>query len=392
MRKRRIAMAAIIIGTGVFASYFGGAARTLFFISLGIPIVCVIYTLYVYVRFCIYQHADYKVIVKGEKTPYYFTLSNEDIISYADIKVTFMDDFSTVQNMKFSQSYHLIPGEKIETHTEILCRYRGEYTIGVKNVIVTDFLKLFTMTYPAPSTISMNVLPKIAEISRFALAPIDSDAKLVKFTHSSNAELIDSEMKKYCVGDSLKLINWKVSAKKNELFTRECSDTQNRSIIFVMDMAEMKIDKVSKCIFEDKIIESALAAANFLVKKNVPVYICYEQAEIGCEYINSFESFRMIYEKSGTLKFHAEHSPADLYEAIGFRGNGNFIIFAVHELTVRLCEECENIIESGGDVAVLLFGEDNENISNALDRRVIYREVRLNEEAADILGGTDELY
>ena len=387
MLIRRIVLAALIIASGVFASFFGGAARALFYIFLAVPVISLFYTFYVYLRFRIYQNAEYKVIVKGEKTPYYFVLSNEDFMSYADVRVTFLDGFSEVQNMSFSQSYHLIPSEKIRNNTEILCKYRGEYCIGVKDVIVTDFLRLFSIRYPAPSTISMSVLPRIAELDKLELAPVDSDAKLIKFLHSKDSELIDSDMNKYVPGDSAKLINWKVSAKRGELFSRQSSDTQNKSIVFIMDMTDSGGDEYEKCVFEDKVIESALATANYLVKKGVPVYIAYEQDEIFVEYINNYEGFRAFYEKCGNLKFKATYSPTELYEATGMSFGSCFAIFAVFSLSEELCAQCEGIIESGGDAAILLFGEDEENMSQALDSRIVFRKVLLSDEAADVLGG-----
>ncbi len=58
MIKRRITAVTIIIATAVFASFFGGAARILFYISLFIPIFSLLYTFYVYMRFRIYQDAE----------------------------------------------------------------------------------------------------------------------------------------------------------------------------------------------------------------------------------------------------------------------------------------------------------------------------------------------
>ncbi len=280
MLKRRIIIAALIIITGVFASFNGGSAKTLFYIFLLIPFSSLFYTVYVYIRFRIYQNVESKMIVKGEKTPYFFVLSDEDFIAYTDIRVEFLEDYSTPQNMELSRSYCLIPGERNEYHTEILCHYRGEYSIGIKSVVITDFLGLMKIRYPQHSNIHMIVLPKIIDINSISLSPVDEDSKLLRFSHSSSTEPPDCESRKYVTGDSIKLINWKISAKKRELYVRQNSDSQKNEIIFIMDMMPVRTDDYSRIITEDKIIECALTTANYLVKKKVPLTVVYEQDDI----------------------------------------------------------------------------------------------------------------
>lgn len=391
MKIRRIILLGLIIASAVFASFFGGAARTLFYILILIPVFSLIYTFYVYLRFRIYQTAENKIVVKGEKTPYFFALSDEDFLSYTDVKVTFMEDFSTPQNMSLCRSYHLVPQEKIKNHTEILCKYRGEYNIGVKDVIVTDYLGLLSVKYPAPSTISMSVLPKIYEIDKITLSPLDSDAKLLRFSRGNNSEPPDCENRKYIVGDSIKLVNWKISAKKQELFVRQNSDVQDGKIIFIMDMTQVNSDDYTRIIVEDKIIESALTTSSYLVRKNVPVTVVYEYEEINKYYIDSHENLKKFYSKCAGINFCSNHSPAKILSIFpSFGMTGDFVIFAVSSLTEELCRTCENIIKLDGDVAILLIGENGLALSEALDKRVIFRHIALSDEISDVLGGKDE--
>ena len=386
MLKRRIIFAAFIIAVTVFASFFGGAARTLLHISLLIPLFSLLYTFYVYLRFRIYQNAENKIIVKGEKTPYFFVLSDEDYIAYTDIRVEFLEDFSTPQNMELCRSYYLIPGEKNEYRTEILCHYRGEYSIGVKSIIVTDLFGIMRIRYPAPSTISTSVLPRITEIDRISLSPLDEDAKLLRYSRLNSNEPPDCETRKYIEGDSIKLINWKVSAKRRELYVRQSSDSQNDGIVLIMDMTQIHSDDYARIITEDKIIECALTTADYLVKRRTPLTIVYEQDGLIRDYIDTPERLKEFYTKCAGFKFCGEYSPAELCETLHGFGMNGFVIFAVSNLD----EACENIIRLDGDVAVLLVGDSGAELSGALDKRVIFKQIALTDEVADILGGTDE--
>ncbi len=390
MIKRRITAVTIIIATAVFASFFGGAARILFYISLFIPIFSLLYTFYVYMRFRIYQDAESKIIVKGEKTPYFFVLSDEDYIAYTDIRVEFLEDFSTPQNMELCRSYYLIPGEKNEYRTEILCRYRGEYNIGVKSVVVTDLLGLMQIRYPAMCKISMSVLPKITDIEKLSLGPLDDDAKLLRFSHQSSMEPPDCETRKYVYGDSIKLINWKISAKKRELYVRQSSDSQNNSIIFFMDMTQIRCDGYTRIVTEDKIIESALTTANYLVKKNVPVSVIYEQEGLIQDNIDTPEQLKEFYGKCASIRFCGTHSPAELCSIFQDRIMNGFVIFAVSILTYEICQVCESILRLGGDAAVILIGESGAELSDSFDKRIVFKKILLSDEVSYILGGADE--
>lgn len=390
MLKRRIFFAVLIVGALVFASFFGGAARTLFYILLLLPVFSLLYTLYVYLRFRIYQNAENKIIVKGEKTPYYFVLSDEDYIAYTNIRVEFLEDFSTPQNMELCRSYFLVPGEKNEYHTEILCRYRGEYPIGVKSIVVTDLFGIMQIRYPAPTTISMSVLPRITRVEKLALSPLDEDAKLLRFSRRNSCEPPDCEIRKYIKGDSLRLINWKVSAKKRELFVRQSSDNQSEGIVFVMDTSKLVTDDNTRIVTEDKIIECALTTADFLVRKRVPLTVLYEQGGFVRDYIDTPENLKSFYLKCADIKFFGACPPAELCTAAGGFALSGFVIFAVSSITKSLCEVCDSILRLDGDVAVLLVGDSGAEYSDALDKRVIFKRIALADEVSDILGGADE--
>lgn len=386
---KRIVLAAVIVASGVFASFYGGAARSVFYASLMLPAVSLLYTLYVYTRFRIYQSVEFKTVVKGEKTPYFFILSDEDFISYSDVRVTFLEDFSAPQNMSICRSYFLTPGEKIERHTEILCKYRGEYRIGVKDVIITDFLGIFDIKYPAPSVINMSVLPKLTKLEKLTLSPVDSDAKLVRFSRQNSPQPPDCEMRKFASGDRIKLINWRVSAKSGELMVRKSSEVQNNGVTFIMDLTENKCDDYKRIITEDKIIESALAVTDYLVGKNVPVTLMYECVGMKRIRLSNRESFMEFYSGCAALNFTGKHSPADIGRSVLSSLSEGFVIFAVHSLSEELCALCNTAVELGKDAAIILIGEEDK-LCDLLDTRVIFKRISINDEISDALGGSHE--
>ena len=176
MRMNRIICFLLIIGSGVFASFYGGnITYALFYLSLSLPITAFIYTLYVYKQFKIYQSLDSYLVVKGDWTNYAFIVANEDYVTFRNIKVNFIKDKSTIEATGQTTQYSLLPGERESLATRLKCNYRGEYAIGVDSIEVTDFLNLFTITYPIATKLNATVLPRVVQLEQMAIAPAQLD-------------------------------------------------------------------------------------------------------------------------------------------------------------------------------------------------------------------------
>ena len=121
MRIYRLTVVAFFAVSLVFVSNYGGnVPYTFLYISILLPLASLVYTLYVYSKFRIFQLIDRKTIVKGELVPYRYTVSNEDWITFRSIQVQFFDDRSQVVGTNTVQEYTLLPGESIELQTGLL--------------------------------------------------------------------------------------------------------------------------------------------------------------------------------------------------------------------------------------------------------------------------------
>ena len=125
MKNSRLICVLFLIGTGVFASYFGGnIPYALFYLAIFIPIISFLYTLYVYIRFKIYQSMDNRTVVKGDWNRYSLIIANEDLITFRNVKVNFLYDKSTIKQTGESMEYSLLPNDKRLMETKVRCNYR----------------------------------------------------------------------------------------------------------------------------------------------------------------------------------------------------------------------------------------------------------------------------
>lgn len=360
MKINRLIFAGAIIGSGIFVSYYGGnISYAFFYLSLLIPLIAYLYTLYVYFRFKIYQSMDNYLVVKGDWTMYSFIIANEDYVTFRNVKVNFLSDKSTIEKTNQEVEYSLLPSESERMETRIKCNYRGEYEVGVNSIKVTDFLYLFSITYPINSKLKAIVLPRVVPIEKLGIAPPQSDVKNpTRFSNNAEEEL-DTELRKYNPGDSRKRIHWKASAKLNELTSRKYQHIPKSNISLFMDLVKIKEDDLKVVIAEDKIIESVLAIANFYAMRNMRSEIIYEMEGTKKISIASRDDFNAFYKACVSIRFGSEYPVSELLRERIQRGEqGVFCVVATHLLTKELYRMALLALSGGNHVCILLMSDD----------------------------------
>ena len=129
---RRIVWLLLWVLSIVSISNFGGAVSYGFFWGMTLlPVVSFVYLLLVFFSFRMYQKMESIGAVAGMKTEYYFTLKNESIFPFAGVRVKMYSDFSYVENMEEDTEYELLKGDEYTFETNMICKYRGEYQVGI---------------------------------------------------------------------------------------------------------------------------------------------------------------------------------------------------------------------------------------------------------------------
>ncbi len=360
MRLNRLIFAAAILGSSIFASYYGGnISYALFYLTLFLPVIAFLYTVYVYFRFKIYQSMDAYLVVKGDWTTYSFVIANEDYITFRNVKVNFLSDKSTIEATHAITEYSLLPSESERMETRIRCNYRGEYYVGVDSIEVTDFLYLFRITYPLASRLKAVVLPRVVPLERLGIAPPQADVKNpLRFSNAAEEEL-DTEVRKYYPGDSRKQIHWKASARMRELITRRYQHIPKARILLFMDLERIEEEELKVVVAEDKIIESVLAIANFYAQRNVPSQIIYEMEGRNQIEIATKGDFDTFYKACVRIRFDSRVPLSDLLRERLLRGEeGVFCVAATYRLTTELYLAAMKAVSGGNRVCILFISDD----------------------------------
>lgn len=146
---------------------------------------------------------------------------------------------------------------------------RGVYDFGRVTLNMRDFLSVFEMTKVIDTSKLIKVYPKIHELSDIYISGReDSEAPANKKGNIEDLSTVD-DIRKYRIGDSLKRIHWKVSAKHGELFTKSFDTLTGQDCHILLDMNKISYFMEDAEIVEEQLIEFFISFLNYMIKRGV---------------------------------------------------------------------------------------------------------------------------
>lgn len=379
-----------MIGAIVFISFNGrSTSYAILWFALLFPAVLFGYTYYVYLHFKVYQSIDRKIVVKGENIPFNFILANEDYVTFTNIRVAFKSDVATVDDVDPDEEYCLLPGEKISKSTTLCCKYRGEYKVGVHSVTVTDFLKVFKISYPTLTVINMRVLPRVVDISKPSFIPEANDVKNISCAPPQKRDFLDIDMRQYIAGDSMKIIHWKTSAKRHELMSRKYSDELRTEAVLLLDLSKSKEKGARRLAVEDKVLETVLSVAKYYVKIKEPLRLIYFDGELKNIVIKNKSDFDLFYNRCVDIKFWSTVAVSKIVKAIPSYFNSQaFTMIATCNFTKDMSNVCSMLIQADSAVTLVNVSDKFEREKYDLNQKVNVIPIDLNDDIEQVLNKT----
>ena len=342
-------------------SYYGGAVSYGIFWGITfIPVISLLYLIFVYFNLRILQQIESRNMICGQPMPYFFVLQNDSYCVFASISVNLFSSFSSVEDLPGDTEYELLPGDKYAFETKLTCKYRGEYEVGVKEVIMTDFFRLFRIRYRIPGTIKALVLPKITRVSN--LKSIESLAALPQRTSLRERTEPDIVVRDYVTGDSLKQIHWKATAREQQLKVRNLTGEEKQGISLLWDTRRYSKEPKDYLPIEDKILETALAISIFLAEKNIPFSAYFGQRGISSAHLEGLGDFDGFYRQVSEIQFDREENfQQTLLEMTesGTLFESKVIFCVLHQLNEDVLKLAEHLGRAGSLVVLYVITDEN---------------------------------
>ncbi len=293
-----LAYAAVLAGSIVFASFYGGPVSYvwLYGLLLFIPISLI----YIFLNFkflSLYQEIEVHKVVKAETHNFRAFIENEGILPIHRMKLGLYSDRCTLFEIKEDREVSLDIRGKEELFSGISCRYAGSYDVGIDTVSFSDPFRLFEITFKIPYTFRAIVSPRITDIANKSL---DLE-NMVNSTGFKSADMVEdipgSDMRAYQPGDSLSSINWKISARLSQLTVRVPDSMEKRTVTILMEASNTpeKDRDIEFLKRRDFFLEFAVSAAWHFGQQRVPVKLIYPSGDMKEAVVDSYDSFMEFY-------------------------------------------------------------------------------------------------
>ncbi|MCR4584217.1 MAG: DUF58 domain-containing protein [Lachnospiraceae bacterium] len=356
MKKKRLILAFLFVLSLIGISFYGGAVTYIFFWTvLALPIILYFYIFMVIANLKIYQKPDGRNMISGRPSEFYITLQNETFFSFSSLSIKFYSSFSTISDILEDVEYELPPHSKIQKKTKLLCRYRGEYEVGVKMITVRDFLGVFSVTCRIKEPLNVIVSPARLRLFERYLPGEMADANSENRAYKS---IPDIPVREYLPGDDMRHINWKASAVMNRLMIREMTGEERNGVALIMDPGRYADGTEEYLPPENKETECVLGLALYYLEHNIPVDV-YTGDREGRLSLTDAGDYELLYAALTGYTFAGGKTIVETAGAIADPGRYRMFIFVAQKNVRELLTMAENM--GMGDVPVLIYLIDDKD-------------------------------
>ena len=276
-----------------------------------IPLLSLLYLLAVCMLFHIYQELEQRFVSVNEPVRYRFALVNEYPLQFVGIRVRFFSSFSSITDLDDATEYELKPNTRIEKETRLICKYRGEYEIGIKEIEIQDYFRLFRIRYRNKECIHAVVKPQLVKVD--ALGGI-ALSEAVRECRSRKNEL-DIISREYIPGDDSRFINWSQSARTASLMTRNMTGADHQEIAIITDTFRYSLHQAEYLPAENKILETALALSYYFSRNNISAAEYHLGQGLERLTVEGTWKFEAFYEQISEIRFSSLHTHNILFES-----------------------------------------------------------------------------
>lgn len=146
---------------------------------------------------------------------------------------------------------------------------RGEYFFGNLNLYVTSPMRLISRRFTYNNNQMVPTYPSYMQLRKYDLMAFSNNLsqyglkKIRRIGHTMEFE----QIKEYVQGDDLRTINWKATAKKNQLMVNQFQDEKSQNVYMVIDKGRVMKMPFNGLSLLDYAINATLVLSNVILKK-----------------------------------------------------------------------------------------------------------------------------
>ena len=160
-------------------------------------------------------------------------------------------------------------GESRQLDYHLRANERGDFRFDGVQLRLHSPWRLWWQSRVAGEPQRVRVYPNFAPLARFAMFSAEQASRLVgAHVKRRRGEGTDfHQMREYRVGDSLRQIDWKATARARRLISREYQDEKNQQLVLMLDTGRRLLARDGELAHFDHVLDAALVVAYLALRQ-----------------------------------------------------------------------------------------------------------------------------
>ena len=160
-------------------------------------------------------------------------------------------------------------GEAASFDYQLCANARGDFRFDGVQLRLHSPLRLWWHSRVAGTAQQVRVFPNFAPLAKFAMFSAEQASRLVgAHLRRRRGEGTDfHQMREYRIGDSLRQIDWKATARARRLISREYQDEKNQQLVLMLDTGRRLLARDGELAHFDHVLDAALVVAYLALRQ-----------------------------------------------------------------------------------------------------------------------------
>ncbi len=184
---------------------------------------------------------------------------------------TIIDELPTqFQERNFQIQTVVKAGDKVDLNYTVKPLERGEYNFGQLHVYISSKIGLVSRRCSFENSKIVKTYPSFLQLKKYDLISLNQSSlqfgikKIRRIGNSFEFE----QIKDYVQGDNIKDINWKATAKRNQLMVNQFQDEKSQQVYSIIDKGRVMKMPFENLSLLDYAINSSLVISSVVVRKH----------------------------------------------------------------------------------------------------------------------------
>lgn len=222
------------------------------------------------------EESDFQNCKRGTSSAFSIRIKNKSPLVYPKLEVFFyISDLFGGEDDITSTTITLTPFEEKLFEFDVQFEHIGTYEAGLNKIVMQDLFGFFQKTVKNSSRYQIQVAPKVYDLSKLHI----SNKAFAESRNMLKPTSIDGNdytgVREYVIGDPIKNIHWKLSARTQTYMTRQFESYGSMGVTVVMDFQCPSYDRDSMMSIFDGVVETALSIEAYAHRNGMEAELVY---------------------------------------------------------------------------------------------------------------------